>query len=203
MAEMPDAVGALMESRLTTQAEAKPKATVLVAQPLTRAQQFAGVYEEHSRAIYYLALRMLGNPALAEDVTHDVFLKAFRKIGAFRGNAGIRTWLYRIAINQCTNFIRSWPQRKVFHQAYDETLENIPAGADSPLRVLEIKELGERIQNALNALPEEYRLLLLLAADGTLSYEEIGTLGNQTGDAVRGKLYRARKAFVAIFQKSS
>jgi RNA polymerase sigma-70 factor (ECF subfamily) len=63
--------------------------------------------------------------------------------------------------------------------------------------------LGERIQKTLETLPEEYRLLLLLVADEKMSYEEIGELTNQTADAVRGKLHRARKAFAASFHKSA
>jgi len=66
---------------------------------------------------------------------------------------------------------------------------------------LEIKELGERIQKTLDRLSEEYRLLLLLVADEELSYEEVGVLTEQTPDAVRGKLHRARKAFAAIFEQ--
>ena len=78
--------------------------------------------------------------------------------------------------------------------------DGLPARTDSPLRVLEIKELGRRIQKTLDALPAEYRLLLLLVADKELSYEEIGTLVGQSADAVRGKLHRARKAFAAQFE---
>ncbi len=69
-------------------------------------------------------------------------------------------------------------------------------------RVLETKELGQRIQKTLDALSDEYRLLLLLVADEELSYEEIATLVGQTADAVRGKLHRARKTFAAHFEKT-
>jgi DNA-directed RNA polymerase specialized sigma24 family protein len=71
------------------------------------------------------------------------------------------------------------------------------------LRVLETKELGERIQKTLDGLPHEYRLLLLLVADKELSYEQVGALTEQSADAVRGKLHRARKAFAALFQKTA
>ncbi len=81
--------------------------------------------------------------------------------------------------------------------------ETTPAPTDSPLRVLEIKELGERIQKALDGLPAEYRLLLLLRADQELSYEQVGALTEQSADAVRGKLHRARKAFTVLFQKTA
>jgi RNA polymerase sigma-70 factor, ECF subfamily len=165
--------------------------------------EFADLYTEHSRAIYYLALRFLGDPGKAEDATHDVFLKAFRKMDQFRGEASWRTWIYRIAINHCRNLQQSWHGRHVFTNADEAVWENAVAKTDSPLRVLETKELGQRIQKTLDTLPDEYRLLLLLIADEELSYEQIGALTEQSSDAVRGKLHRARKAFAALFEKNA
>ena len=165
--------------------------------------EFGALYTEHSRAIYYLALRFLGDPEKAADATHDVFLKAFRKLDQFRGEASWRTWLYRIAINHCRNLQQTWNERHVFSNADDAVWENAAAKTDSPLRILETKELSERIRKTLDAIPEEYRLLLLLVADEELSYEEIAELTEQSTGAVRGKLHRARKAFGAIFEKSA
>jgi len=164
---------------------------------------FAGIYDEYSHAIFYLTLRYLGDPEKAQDATHDVFLKAFRKQDQFRGEASVRTWLYRIAINHCQNLCQSWHNRNVHSNADEAVWENSAAKTDSPLRVLETKELGQRIQKALDALSDEYRLLLLLVADEELSYEEIATLVGQSADAVRGKLHRARKAFAAHFNKTN
>jgi RNA polymerase sigma-70 factor (ECF subfamily) len=164
--------------------------------------EFASLYDEHSRAIFYLALRFLGNPQKAEDATHDVFLKAFRRLDQFRGEASIRTWLYRIALNHCQNLCQSWHNRHIQANSEDAVWENSTAKTDSPLRVLETKELGQRIQKTLDALSDEYRLLLLLVADEELSYEEIAALVGQSTDAVRGKLHRARKAFAAHFEKT-
>ena len=165
--------------------------------------QFGALYTEHSRAIYYLALRFLGDPEKAADATHDVFLKAFRKLDQFRGEASWRTWLYRIAINHCRNLQQTWNERHVFSNADEMVWDNAEAKTDSPLRILETKELRERIQKTLDAIPAEYRLLLLLVADEELSYEEIAELTEQSAGAVRGKLHRARKAFGAIFEKSA
>ena len=164
--------------------------------------EFGEIYQEHSRAIYYLALRFLGDPQKAEDATHDVFLKAFRKMGQFRGESSWRTWLYRITINHCRNLQQTWHERHIFNNADDAVWENATARTDSPLRVLETKELGQRIQKALDCLSAEYRLLLLLVADEQMSYEEVGALTEQTPDAVRGKLHRARKAFAVAFQQT-
>ena len=165
--------------------------------------EFGAIYAEHSRAIYYLALRMLSDPQKAEDATHDVFLKAYRKLDSFRGEASWRTWLYRIAINHCRNLQQTWNERHMFTNADEAIWENAAAQTDSPLRALETKELGERIQKALDRLPHEYRLLLLLVADEQLSYEQVGTLTEQSPDAVRGKLHRARKAFAVLFQQTA
>jgi RNA polymerase sigma-70 factor, ECF subfamily len=164
--------------------------------------EFAALYTEHSQAIYYLCLRFLSDPQKAEDATHDVFLKAFRKLEQFRGESSWRTWLYRIAINHCRNIQQSWHERHMVSNADEAIWETSAAKTDSPLRVLETKELGQRIQKALDALSHEYRLLLLLVADQELSYEEIGALTGQTSDAVRGKLHRARKAFTVLFQET-
>ena len=92
---------------------------------------------------------------------------------------------------------------EVGHGADEAVWETAVAKTDSPLRVLETKELGQRIQKTLDALPDEYRLLLLLVADAELSYEQIGALTEQSSDAVRGKLHRARKAFAALFEQNA
>jgi RNA polymerase sigma-70 factor, ECF subfamily len=164
---------------------------------------FAALYTEHSRPIFYLCLRLLSDPDKAEDATHDVFLKAYRKQHQFRGESSWRTWLYRIAINHCRNLQAAWNERHMMSNADEAIWETTPAQADSPLRVLETKELGERIQKALDELPAEYRLLLLLVADEQMSYEQVGALTDQTADAVRGKLHRARKAFSVLFQQTA
>jgi RNA polymerase sigma-70 factor (ECF subfamily) len=180
------------------ESESLPQAPADLAYP-----EFSSLYTEHSRAIYYLALRFLGDPQKAEDATHDVFLKAFRKLGQFRGESSLRTWLYRIAINHCQNLRQGWHDRHVFSNADEAVWENATAGTDSPLRVLEMKELGQRIQKTLDGLSDEYRLLLLLVADEELSYEQVGALVGQSTDAVRGKLHRARKTFATLFEKTA
>jgi RNA polymerase sigma-70 factor, ECF subfamily len=164
---------------------------------------FAAIYEEHSRAIYYLALRFLGDESKAEDATHDVFLKAFKRLDQFRKESSMKTWLYRIAINHCQNLLQSWSNRHIQANSDDAIWEHSAAPTDSPLRVLETKELGQRIQSTLDCLSEEQRLLLLLIADEEMSYDEIAGLLGQTTDAVRGKLHRARKAFIAHFEQTA
>ena len=119
------------------------------------------------------------------------------------GRTSFRTWLYRITINHCHNLQQSWSARHLVTNSDDAIWENATTPTDSPLRVLETKELGQRIQKALDGLSAEYRLLLLLVADEDLSYDEAARLTEQTPDAVRGKLHRARKAFATLFAQTA
>jgi RNA polymerase sigma-70 factor (ECF subfamily) len=167
------------------------------------APALADLYEGHSRAIYYLCLRLLRERQKAEDATHDVFLKAWRHLDRFEGRSSWRTWLYRVAINHCRNLQQKWSEHHILPSDKDHLLEAAAVDRTTPLRVIEIKELGERIQRTLDALPAEYRLLLLLVADEELSYAEVAELTEQTTDAVRGKLHRARKWFAAEFPKTA
>lgn len=162
---------------------------------------FSAIYEEHSRPIYYFILRYLGDPSQAEDATHDVFIKAYKNLERFRGDSSIRTWLYRIAVNHCKNVRQSWHARKIQYESdlEDHLFNDTP---DTPFRVLETAELGQQIQDTLDGLPTEYALLLLMVADQKMSYEKIADLTEQSPDAVRGKLYRARKAFSVAFRRS-
>jgi RNA polymerase sigma-70 factor, ECF subfamily len=162
--------------------------------------EFGALYQEHVQAVYYLALRLLGDPPQAEDAAQDVFVKAWRKFREFRGDSAVRTWLYRITINHCQNLLQRWQRRHVFSNADEGLWERTPSMAETPLRILETKELGETIQATLDQLPAEYRLLLLLVADEELSYQDMAELTGQTVDAVRGKLHRARKAFTERWQ---
>ncbi len=166
------------------------------------APDFAALYEAHAKAVYYLALRWLGDAAGAEDATHDVFLKAYRHMAGFRGSAQVRTWLYRITINHCKNLRSTWHRRHVTLTSDGCLDEGVAVDPSTPLRVAESRDLGRSIQKTLDSLPEEYRLLLLLVADEELSYEQIAELTGQSSDAVRGKLYRARKAFAAAFHQT-
>src|SRR5580700_2318381 len=88
----------------------------------------SALYDAHSRAIYYLALRFLGDSQKAEDATHDVFLKALRSLHQFRGEASARTWLYRIAINHCKNVRSAWHDRHVLPSSDNDVFERLPGG---------------------------------------------------------------------------
>jgi RNA polymerase sigma-70 factor (ECF subfamily) len=121
------------------------------ARPLQEvAPDLAALYDEHSRFIYHLSLRLLGDPQKAEDATHDVFLKAWKHIDQFEGRSTWRTWLYRVAINHCHSLQTKWSERHIHSTDSPHVLEDTVVDQTSPLRVIELKELGERIQHTLD-----------------------------------------------------
>jgi RNA polymerase sigma-70 factor (ECF subfamily) len=160
----------------------------------------AELVNEHQRMVYQLSLNLLGDHNEALDLSQEVFLRVFRTIHSFRGQSALRTWIYRIVVNQARNRQRWWRRRHKSQQvSLDEHLRDhgdFPEqnGLDSPDRVLSRKELAEQIRTALDGLPFDQKTALVLREIDGLSYEEIGfSLGVAVG-TVKSRLARAREA---------
>jgi len=160
----------------------------------------ADLVSEHQRMVYQLSLNLLGDHNEALDLSQEVFLRVFRTIHGFRGQSALRTWIYRIVVNQARNRQRWWRRRHKSQQvSLDEHLRDhgdFPGRNDneSPDRLLGRKELADRIRTALDALPFDQRTALVLREIDGLSYEEIGfSLGVAVG-TVKSRLARAREA---------
>lgn len=153
---------------------------------------------EHQRMVYHLALHMLGDHEEALDLSQEVFLNVFRTIGRFRGQSALKTWIYRIVINQSRNRQRWWKRRHRSEQvSLDERLEvegNLPpAGdADDPHRMYGQKELATRIWDALARLPFDQRTVVVLREIDGLSYDEIAFSLDVAVGTVKSRLTRAR-----------
>jgi RNA polymerase sigma-70 factor, ECF subfamily len=168
----------------------------------------AQLVEEHQRMVFHLALHLLGDRDEALDLSQEVFLSVFRTIGRFRGQSAIRTWIYRIVINQARNRQRWWRRRHRSDQvSLDEHLEHhgdfpAPSDAASPERQLGRKQLAARIWSALEQLPFEQRTAVVLREIDGLSYDEIAfSLGVAVG-TVKSRLTRAREALRAELKEA-
>jgi RNA polymerase sigma-70 factor, ECF subfamily len=159
----------------------------------------ADLVAEHQRMVVQLALNLLGDRDEALDLSQEVFMRVFRTIHRFRGQSSLRTWIYRIAVNQARNRHRFWRRR---HRADQVSLDQHIAahgefrssGELTPDRVLAQKELAERLQHALDHLPFDQRTAIVLREIDGLSYEEIAySLGVAVG-TVKSRLTRARQA---------
>jgi RNA polymerase sigma-70 factor, ECF subfamily len=161
--------------------------------------------EENYRSIYNLIHSYIaGEPEEAEDLTLQTFENAFAAAGRFRGDADVRTWVFRIAINVCKNRIRHrQTRRKVESFSLDapvtaageeggETVE-VADESLSPAGVAEARELRQVLRQAIGELPEDYRTVLLLKLED-LSYKEIADVLGVTVETIKSRLFRARWA---------
>lgn len=159
---------------------------------------FAELVAEHQRMVVQLAFNLLGDRDEALDLSQDVFIRVFRTIGQFRGQSALRTWIYRIAVNQARNRHRFWRRRRRSDQvsldAHVEAHGEFRCGAEvGPDRILAQKELATRLQDALDALPFDQRTAVVLREIDGLSYDEIAfSLGVAVG-TVKSRLTRARQ----------
>jgi RNA polymerase sigma-70 factor (ECF subfamily) len=163
--------------------------------------------DEHQRMVFQLALNLLGDRDEALDLSQEVFLRVFRTIHRFRGHSSLRTWIYRIAVNQARNRHRFWRRR---HRADQVSLDahvalhgDFPSNGElGPDRVLAQKELASQLQRALDHLPFDQRTVIVLREVDGLSYEEIAfSLGVAIG-TVKSRLTRARQALRVELRES-
>lgn len=158
---------------------------------------FAELMADHQRMVVQLALNLLGDRDEALDLSQEVFLRVFRTIGRFRGQSALKTWIYRIAVNQARNRHRTWRRRhradQVSLEAHVATHGDFRSGVESgPDRVLAQKELAARLKRAIDGLPFDQRTAIVLREVDGLSYEEIAySLGVAVG-TVKSRLTRAR-----------
>jgi RNA polymerase sigma-70 factor (ECF subfamily) len=169
---------------------------------------FAELVSEHQRMVVQLAMNLLGDRDEALDLSQEVFLNVFRTIGRFRGQSALRTWIYRIVINQARNRQRWWRRRHRAEQvSLEERIENhgdLPPASHlaEPDRIFGRKELAARIWDALGTLPFEQRTAIVLREVDGLSYEEIAfSLGVAVG-TVKSRLTRAREALRAQLREA-
>ena len=147
-------------------------------------EAFDRLVERYQRDIYRLCYRYVNNHEDANDMAQEVFLKAYRAIGRFRGDSSFSTWLYRIAVNTCLNFRAS---RRPETQELKELLDH-KAGISERL---ENEEVSARIRAAVSRLPEKQRAAVILKVYHDLTHEEVaGILGSSVG-TVKANLFHA------------
>ena len=159
----------------------------------------ARLVTDHQRMVFQLALHLLGDRQEALDLSQEVFLRVFRMLPQFRGQSTLKTWIYRICINQARNRQRWWRRR---HKADQVSLDQHvlahgdlrqPGDHTAPDRAYARKELAERLWSALNHLPFDQRTVIVLREIDGFSYEEIAdSLGVAIG-TVKSRLTRARQ----------
>lgn len=159
------------------------------------------IYIKYKGAIYSYLYYQTGNSAIAEELCHEVFLKAFKALASFQGKASIKTWLHSIAHNTYV----TWYKREIKYEMVplDNKEVNLLRSYDyQPEAAIEKLESNNEIIKVLNSLKEEHRNVLILSELQELSYEEIANTLNWTLSKVKSTLYRARIQFKLNYQKA-
>jgi len=164
---------------------------------------FKDIVIAYQDSIYNLCVYMIGDPTNAEDVTQEVFLKAYQKLKSFTPNATIYTWLYRIAVNTCIDYKRKTSFESIFkHQYSEDIIENeIATPSESKEETTDSEQLGFALKRAINKLSEKLKAVVILYEMDGLSYEEIAEALDISIGTVKSRLSRARKELKRYMKK--
>jgi len=180
-------------------------------------EAFGILIAQYHQPLYSLIARSLNDPADAADITQEVFIKVFRGIRSFHGEASLRTWLYRIALREASNQRRWWSRHKrqeiTIDSPYESDIDDESKGlclsdtladrSDSPFDNIVHAEVRERVEAALRQLPEAFRTVVILREIEGFAYEEIAEILNTNLGTVKSRLTRGRSALRALLNLDS
>jgi RNA polymerase sigma-70 factor (ECF subfamily) len=162
---------------------------------------FETLYRTHAGRLYSLACRMLGNPADAEDLLQEIFLAAHRKLGGFRGESALGTWLYRLATNLCLDHLRS---RAVKAGQLTDTLDDEPRLADAGSRRLADATVTKMdLERALAQLPDGCRTAFVLHDVEGLEHREVADMLGIAEGTSKSQVHKARLRLRALLGSRS
>lgn len=197
----------------------RPEEDAMVADLKAGSEEaFAWLIAKYHQPIYSVIARTLQNPEDASDVTQDVFIKVFRGISGFHGNASLRTWIYRIALHEASNQRRWWSRHRrqevTIEAEAGESLDGqsiyvkdmLVDGHDSPFDMAAQQEIRDRVEAELRQVPEPFRAVVILRDIEGFAYEEVAEILNVNLGTVKSRLMRGRahlKARLAPFAEAA
>ena len=150
-------------------------------------EAFETIYQQHASRLYTLACRMAGSPEDGEDLLQEIFLQAYRKLGSFKGDAALGTWLYRLALNHCLDYVRS---RQAKMNKLTETLDAEMSFEPAARRETPIPRLD--LERAVQRLPEGCREAFVLHDVEGLDHKEVGKLLGIAEGTSKSQVFKAR-----------
>jgi RNA polymerase sigma-70 factor, ECF subfamily len=171
---------------------------------------FAILIAQYHQPLYSLIARSINDPTDAADITQEVFIKVFRSIRGFHGDASLRTWLYRIALHEASNQRRWWSRHKRQEITIDSPCDQEEDGnnlclsatladeGNSPFDNVAQTEVRERVEAALRLIPEAFRTVVVLREIEGFAYEEIAEILDVNLGTVKSRLTRGRSALRAL-----
>ena len=159
----------------------------------------------HEKNVYNLALKLLKNREDAQDAAQDAFLKAWINLKSYRGESKFSAWLYRLTYNTCLDLLRKAKKGEVISLTTDdeeEKVSDIRDDAISPEERTIKKEEQKTVREAVEALPEEYRQIIIMREFTGLSYSEIANAMGISEGTVKSRLARARQRLAEALRKT-
>jgi RNA polymerase sigma-70 factor (ECF subfamily) len=198
-----------VESGETTQNESTGIADISGASDFNLAQAAAGgdmaafeeIYQRHHRRVYSICLRMLQNAYEAEDLTQDVFIQLYRKIGSFRGDSAFTTWLHRMTVNQVLMHFRKRTVKFEKTTEEGETPIQVVPGTESPFKMPIVDKIA--IENAINQLPAGYKNVFMLHDVEGFEHEEVAKILGCSVGTSKSQLHKARLKLQKLLKKKA
>ena len=160
-------------------------------------KQFYQIYQEHKVLVYNVALNYLQNIEEAEEITQDVFVKVHQNFEKFQEKSSLKTWIYKIAINKCLDFIKHKNSQKRFFifgkKAHSDFEITSISTFEHPGIILENKENAAMLFKAINELPENQKTAFILSKIDGLTNSEVAEIMEVTVSSVESLLFRAKK----------
>jgi RNA polymerase sigma-70 factor (ECF subfamily) len=156
---------------------------------------FEGIYRQHAARIYTLACRMAGSREDGEDLLQEIFLQAYRKLGSYKGDAALGTWLYRLALNHCLDYVRSKQakMKKLTDTLDAETSYQPVARRDTPIARMDLERAVER-------LPDGCREAFVLHDVEGLDHKEVASLLGIAEGTSKSRVFKARAKLRALLR---
>src|SRR5947207_3389843 len=167
-------------------------------------QDFADIYKMHYRRVFSLCRYLLNSFDAAEDATHEVFLRAQRKLATYDPSLPFSSWLSGIATNHCIDLLRRRStEKRIFEPSAGDIAESAPSANTSALNEMVAAERGHDVRHALSQLPEKYRVPLVLAYYNEMSYDEIAAALGLGRNHVATLIFRGKQQLRQKMERST
>ena len=162
---------------------------------------FEELYRRHHRRVYSICLRMLQNASEAEDLTQDVFIQLYRKIGSFRGDSAFTTWLHRMTVNQVLMHFRKRTVKFEKTTEEGETPDQIVSGTANPEKMRIVDKIA--LDNAIAQLPDGYKNVFVLHDVEGFEHEEVAKILGCSVGTSKSQLHKARLKLQKLLKKKA
>jgi len=162
---------------------------------------FEEIYQRHHRRVYSICLRMLQNSFEAEDLTQDVFIQLYRKIGSFRGDSAFTTWLHRLTVNQVLMHFRKRNVKFEKVTEEGETPEQTVRGTENPFRMPIVDKIA--LESAIEQLPAGYKNVFVLHDVEGFEHEEVARILGCSVGTSKSQLHKARLKLRKLLKKKA